>query len=123
MVTHVIRGGISEFVWLAAETFDTTTDSAERAVRRLLVQLVEAGPGAGVDCLLDHVPGSRDMVFAELLARSLADLDDAAPRPDVVPAADLFALFLSYCSAHAGVDCASRLLAAAYRVNPPTTGR
>ncbi len=70
MVTHVTRGGISEFIRLAADTFDTTPDTAEYAMRQLLVQLLEAGPEAGADCLLDAVPGARDVAFAELLARA-----------------------------------------------------
>lgn len=124
MVTHVTRGGITEFIRLAADTFSATPDAAERAVRRLLVQLVTADPSVGADGLLDHVPGARDVAFAELLARATRTADGDGPdtrgaaATAAVPSADLFALYLSYCSAHAGVDCASRLLAAAYRVGP-----
>lgn len=122
MVAHVTRGDVTEFIRLAADTFNATPDTAERAVRHLLAQLVTADPSVGADGLLDHVPGARDVAFAELLARATRTTDgdgpDASPAAAAAPSADLFALYLSYCSAHAGVDCASRLLAAAYRVGP-----
>lgn len=108
MVTHVQRGGISEFIRLAAEAFSTDLGAAEAATRLMLVRLNDTPDDLGVQCLFDSVPGARDLVFAEFLRQ---DIGDAVRWPDVVIDAELFSLFLAYCSAHAGVDCASQLQA------------
>lgn len=108
MVTHVQRGGISEFVRLVGETFSTDLGAAEAATRQMLMRLLETPYDPGVQCLFDNVPGARDLVFAEMLRHAT---DDTSLSPDRETSAELFALFLSYCSAHAGVDCASRILA------------
>lgn len=99
MATPVNRGNIREFVQLAAEAFGTDQRSAEAATRTMLVRLLEAGrPSA--KALLDCVPGARDLVFAGWLP-SPAGSEAAGPRETPVPA-DLQALFLAYCYAHAG---------------------
>lgn len=111
MVTHVQRGGISEFIRLVAETFSTDLGAAEASTRRLLMRLIETPDDLGVQCLFDSVPGARDLVFAEYLRPATDNSDLPA---DLAIGAELFALFLAYCSAHAGVDCASRILAAGH---------
>ncbi len=108
MVTRVKRGGISEFIHLVAEAFDSDLGSAEATTRLMLLRLLEAPHDLAVECLFDAVPGARDLVFAELLRVAT---DQAELPPDSEVTADHFALFLAYCSAHAGVDCAGRLLA------------
>lgn len=111
MVTHVQRGGISEFIRLAAELFATDLGAAEAATRQMLMRLLEMPRDAGVACLFDNVPGARDLVFAEMLRDAT---DDTSLAPDPETGAELFALFLSYCSAHAGVACASQILASTH---------
>ncbi len=108
MVTHVQRGGISEFIRLAADTFGTDAAAAEAATRLMLIRLLETPSDFGVQCLFDNVPGSRDLAFAELMSHATGD---SSITLETTVSADLFALFLSYCSAHAGVDCAGRILA------------
>lgn len=107
MVTHVHRGGITEFIHLAAEAFGTEPVTAEAATRDMLVRLHQTPHDAGAQCLLDNVPGSRDLVFAELLRSAT----DASPLGvDASLGRELFALFIAYSSAHGGVECADRLL-------------
>lgn len=114
-ITHVQRGDISEFIRLVAETFGTDHDVAEAATGLMLVRLFETPHDPGVMCLFDNVPGSRDLVFAHWM-RDAPTASNGTSRlsGDANANRELFTLFLTYCSAHAGVDCASRILAASH---------
>lgn len=118
---------VSEFIQLVAEWAEVDSLEATGIVAVLVAGLVAVGEAADIACLFEIIPGTRDLVFAQLLVdATTGDGPPGALPPSSIndqlvaaglPArltGDLVALFAAYCGVHGEGgrgECVARIVA------------